>query len=71
MSERIIGTVKWFNNGKGYGFLSREDGTDVFVHYTAIQAEGYRTLKVGQKVEFSVEEGPKGEQAVNVVTLSE
>lgn len=71
MSERIIGTVKWFNNGKGYGFLSREDGTDVFVHYTAIQSEGYRTLKVGQKVEFSVEEGPKGEQAVNVIALSE
>jgi CspA family cold shock protein len=70
MSERIIGTVKWFNNGKGYGFLSREDGSDVFVHYTAIQTEGYRTLKEGQKVEFSIEEGPKGLQAVNVVAIS-
>ena len=69
MSERIIGTVKWFNNGKGYGFLSREDGSDVFVHYSAIQTEGYRTLKEGQKVEFSIEEGPKGLQAVNVVAL--
>jgi CspA family cold shock protein len=70
MSERITGTVKWFNNGKGYGFLSREDGTDVFVHYTAINSEGYRTLKVGQKVEFSIEEGPKGLQAVDVVAIS-
>jgi len=69
MSERIIGTVKWFNDSKGYGFLARESGPDVFVHYTAIQAEGFRTLKEGQQVEFSIEEGPKGLQASNVVLL--
>jgi len=67
MSERIIGTVKWFNGSKGYGFIEREDGEDVFVHYTAIQAEGYRNLEEGQMVEFSVENGPKGLQAANVV----
>jgi len=70
MSDRITGTVKWFNAAKGYGFLSQESGTDVFVHYTAIQTEGYRTLHEGQQVEFSIEEGPKGLQAVNVVALS-
>jgi len=70
MSDRITGTVKWFNAAKGYGFLSQESGTDVFVHYTAIQTEGYRTLREGQQVEFSIEEGPKGLQAVNVVALS-
>ncbi|HLA99421.1 MAG TPA: cold shock domain-containing protein [Anaerolineales bacterium] len=69
MSERIIGTVKWFNDSKGYGFLARESGPDVFVHYTAIQAEGFRTLKEGQQVEFSIEEGPKGLQASNVVLV--
>lgn len=69
MSERIIGTVKWFNNGKGYGFLARENGADVFVHFTAIQAEGYRSLTEGQKVEFSIEQGPKGPQAVDVRPL--
>jgi CspA family cold shock protein len=69
MSERIIGTVKWFNGSKGYGFLAREDGADVFVHYTAIQAEGYRNLQEGQTVEFSIEQGPKGLQAVNVVPM--
>jgi CspA family cold shock protein len=67
MSERIIGTVKWFNGSKGYGFIEREDGEDVFVHYTAIQADGYRNLEEGQTVEFSVENGPKGLQAANVV----
>jgi CspA family cold shock protein len=67
MSERVIGTVKWFNSGKGYGFLAREDGADVFVHFSAIQGDGYRSLTEGQKVEFSVENGPKGLQAVNVV----
>lgn len=67
MSERIVGTVKWFNGSKGYGFIEREDGEDVFVHYTAIQAEGYRNLEEGQMVEFSVENGPKGLQAANVV----
>jgi cold shock protein len=69
MSERIIGTVKWFNSGKGYGFLEQSNGADVFVHYSAIQADGYRNLTEGQKVEFSVEKGPKGLQAVNVIPL--
>ncbi len=69
MSERYIGTVKWFNATKGFGFIGREDGEDVFVHYTAIQMDGYRSLEEGQKVEFSIEEGPKGLQAANVVPL--
>lgn len=69
MSERETGTVKWFNGSKGYGFISREEGGDVFVHYTAIQTEGFRTLEEGQQVEFTVEEGPKGPQATNVVPL--
>jgi len=67
MSERIIGTVKWFNGGKGYGFISREGGPDVFVHFSAIQGDGFKNLEEGQKVEFSVESGPKGPQASNVV----
>jgi CspA family cold shock protein len=70
MSERIIGTVKWFNASKGYGFIERQEGPDVFVHYSAIQGFGYRTLEEGQQVEFSVEEGPKGLQATNVVVTS-
>jgi CspA family cold shock protein len=65
-AERITGTVKWFNATKGYGFLAREGGEDVFVHFSAIQTTGYRTLTEGQKVEFSIEKGPKGLQAVNV-----
>jgi CspA family cold shock protein len=69
MSERVIGTVKWFNGGKGYGFISREGAEDVFVHFSAIQGEGYRNLEEGQKVEFSVEKGPKGLQASNVVVM--
>ena len=69
MSERITGTVKWFNGGKGYGFIAREGGDDVFVHYSAIQIDGYKNLEEGQRVEFSVEKGPKGLQATNV-TLS-
>jgi cold shock protein len=69
MSERIVGTVKWFNSSKGYGFLSREDGPDVFVHFSAIQSQGYRSLTEGQKVEFTVEKGPKGLQASNVVLI--
>ena len=69
MEDRVIGTVKWFNSEKGYGFLEREDGPDVFVHYTAIQAEGFRTLQEGQQVEFSVEQGPKGPQAARVVII--
>lgn len=66
MSERIVGTVKWFNNEKGYGFIAREGGADVFVHYTAIESEGYRSLTEGQQVEFTVENGPKGLQAAAV-----
>ena len=69
MSQRVSGTVKWFNATKGYGFLSQEGGEDVFVHFTAIQTEGYRTLEEGQKVEFSIEKGPKGLQAANVVLI--
>ena len=70
MSDRISGTVKWFNGGKGYGFLSREGGEDVFVHFSAIQGEGYRNLEAAQQVEFTVEKGPKGLQASNVVVKS-
>jgi len=69
MSQREIGTVKWFNGAKGYGFITRENGGDVFVHYSAIQADGYRNLDEGQRVEFAVEEGPKGPQATNVIPL--
>jgi len=69
MSERITGTVKWFDAGKGYGFVARDGGADVFVHQSAIQAEGYRTLAEGQRVEFEVEQGPKGAKASNVVAL--
>ena len=70
MAERIIGTVKWFNGSKGYGFIEREGGADVFVHYSAIQADGYRNLEEGQRVEFTVEQGAKGPQASNVVIVS-
>jgi len=70
MTERYVGTVKWFNATKGYGFIGREDGEDVFVHFSAIQSEGYRKLEAEQKVEFSVEDGPKGLQAANVVPVS-
>ncbi len=69
MSERIVGTVKWFNASKGYGFITREGGPDVFVHYSAIQSEGFRNLEEGQKVEFEVEQGNKGPQATNVTIL--
>ena len=70
MSERIVGTVKWFNGDKGFGFIEREGGSDVFVHFTAIQSDGYRTLQEGQKVEFAVEQGAKGPQASNVIVVS-
>lgn len=70
MNERITGTVKWFNASKGYGFIERQGGPDVFVHFSAIQTEGYRTLHEGQTVEFSVEQGPKGLQAANVTVTS-
>jgi cold shock protein len=63
------GTVKWFSNEKGYGFISREGGDDVFVHHSKIEMDGYRSLQEGQKVEFEVEEGPKGLQAANVHML--
>ena len=66
MSERTTGTVKWFNGSKGYGFIEREAGPDVFVHHSAIRAEGFRNLEEGQSVEFNVEQGPKGLQATDV-----
>jgi len=69
VSERVTGTVKWFNGSKGYGFISREGGEDVFVHYSAIQTEGFRTLEEGQRVEFTIERGQKGLQATSVVSL--
>ncbi len=65
-SQRHVGTVKWFNAEKGYGFIARNDGADVFVHQSEIQAEGYRTLEEGQPVEFDVEEGAKGPKATHV-----
>jgi CspA family cold shock protein len=64
------GVVKWFNDAKGFGFIGRSDGTDVFVHFSAIQASGFRTLIEGQEVSFDVEEGPKGLFAVNVQALN-
>jgi len=63
----VNGTVQWFNDSKGYGFIAREDGPDIFVHYSAITGEGYRTLKEGDTVQFEVVQGPKGPQAANVV----
>ncbi len=63
------GTVKWFNETKGYGFITKEDGGDVFVHYSEIQANGFKTLSEGQTVSFEVTEGPKGEKAVNVTRV--
>ena len=65
--ERMKGTVKWFNNAKGYGFIGRADGPDVFVHYSAIAAEGYKSLQEGDQVEFEIAEGQKGPQAANVI----
>ena len=64
------GTVKWFNNSKGYGFIKRETGEDVFVHYKSINGDGYKSLNEGDKVEFEVEQGPKGLQAVKVVKVA-
>jgi cold shock protein len=68
--ERFVGTVKWFNATKGFGFIGREGGEDVFVHFSAIEMEGYKRLEENQKVEFSVEQGPKGLQATNVRPIS-
>ncbi len=65
----MVGTVKWFNPDKGFGFIEREEGEDVFVHFTAIQADGFKTLDEGQKVEFDVVQGSKGLQAANVNAL--
>ena len=64
------GIVRWFNNSKGYGFIGRDDGPDLFVHYTAIVGEGYKTLNEGDRVKFEIVQGPKGPQASNVVKLS-
>lgn len=69
MAEREKGKVKWFNNAKGYGFIEREQGNDIFVHFSSVQTEGYRSLKEGQSVEFSVTNGAKGLQADDVITL--
>jgi CspA family cold shock protein len=69
MSNREVGTVKWFNNAKGYGFIARESDEDVFVHHTAIRGEGYKSLDEGERVEFTVEQGPKGLQAAEVARL--
>lgn len=66
MSDRVTGTVKWFNTSKGYGFIQRQGEPDIFVHYSAIQADGFKNLEEGQKVEFTIEKGPKGLQAANV-----
>jgi cold shock protein len=68
--ERLKGTVKWFNNAKGYGFLGRDDGPDVFIHYSAITSEGYKSLQEGDKVEFEIVQGQKGPQAANVTKAS-
>ncbi|MGH2621842.1 MAG: cold shock domain-containing protein [Anaerolineales bacterium] len=69
MTERVLGTVKWFNDGKGYGFIAREGGDDVFVHFSAIQGNGFRSLQEGQRVEFTIQQGPKGLQAADVTVV--
>ena len=69
MEEREVGTVKWFNNGKGYGFIDREGEDDVFVHYSEINGEGFKSLDEGQKVEFTMAEGDKGLQATSVTKI--
>ncbi|MFT4861051.1 MAG: CspA family cold shock protein [Pseudohongiellaceae bacterium] len=69
MAETIQGTVKWFNESKGFGFIEREGGPDVFAHFSAIQSSGYKTLAEGQRVEFTVSDGQKGPQADNIVPL--
>ena len=69
MSERVKGTVKWFNGAKGFGFIEREGGEDVFVHYSAIRGDGFRNLEEGQSVEFDLEQDPKGWRAADVVVV--
>ncbi len=70
MAVKLTGKVKWFNDAKGYGFIERPDGDDVFVHYSAIVGTGFRSLSEGQEVEFEVVDGPKGKQAANVAKLA-
>ena len=69
MSQRLVGSVKWFSEQKGYGFISQPNGEDVFCHFSAINMSGYKTLREDQRVEFEVEQGPKGLQAVNVIPI--
>ena len=69
MSDLATGTVKWFSDSKGYGFIEREDGEDVFIHFSALEGEGFKSLSEGQAVEFDILDGPKGPQAANVVKV--
>jgi CspA family cold shock protein len=69
MADRVEGVVKWFNTSKGYGFIQQQNGPDVFVHYSAVVSEGFRNLDEGDRVEFTIEQGPKGLQASRVVKL--
>lgn len=69
MSQKVTGTVKWFNESKGFGFIAQESGPDVFAHFSAIQGSGFKTLAEGQKVEFEISQGPKGPQADNIHPL--
>ena len=71
MSERTVGTIKWFDAKKGFGFINMDEGDDVFVHYSAIQGNGFRALEDGQKVEFEIVQGRKGLEAANLTTLAE
>ena len=70
MSERVTGTVKWFNSTKGYGFIKRDNGEDVFVHHSAIQTQGFRSLEEGDRVEFTIEQGRKGPAAADVKKIA-
>ena len=70
MGDRMTGTVKWFNDAKGFGFIQQENGADVFVHFSAIQADGFKSLSENDKVEFEVTQGPKGPQAANVTKVA-
>jgi len=71
MADRSTGTIKWFSAPKGYGFIGMENGEDVFVHFSAINMEGYKRLKEGQKVEFTIEDGPRGKQAADVTIVED